>query len=259
MFWYTKLQWDIFTQNVASHGLFKAIIIWLNANITQEIILFWSVFLSVIILIKVIKKISLEIKIKEFISTHSISEDIASKIKKSMRKAKFVHDIMLAEHEKYLYKDYLEEKLNIKIDERNTNNDPAGILDDINYNRYLKTLRHHNIYKKWYLKGIILWMTSTFWVPFTVMTLYHHPTSILDFIFYGGSGVCFVIWFTKGLLLAPTCFIGAVVHPALLDYMLFHNKYTPQSESVMHKIGYKRNERKNAAAVMSGTFIGKWL
>ena len=145
------------------------------------------------------------------------------------------------------------------------------ILEEVKYEDSLfrDDLQRHKAYKALYWIGVILWMTSVFWGPILIGTIYSCITddiSVLPSKFNNNIGLyhlstgiewMLVFMFTTPITLPLSFAIGVFVHPYLLKKIIF-NKEHPYCEELMKTLKLsKGNERTNAAAVTASMFIGK--
>lgn len=238
---------------------------WWSRYYTPETIKFWKIVLTVIlaiILLRFLKRLILGIiyvitHYKQIFYSYSYMQLI--KILLSMLYTGITSYTIISKAERTKYKYYLQRVHDIYTKPKKISLDPLKILDNKQYVFYLRTLKHHVIYKKSYLKGVLLWMTSNFWIVGVLTTLFNPTTDIMDIIlanFFGGA--CVLIYFTKGLLVTPAIFIGVAIYPTFLKMRLFHGKYLPFSEQLLVDLKYKQNEKLNAMSVFAGSFFDKF-
>lgn len=249
--------------NKAFTHLLKNVFILLKNYLTYDCVKFWIIIISSILVIKILKYIKSLYLINSELNINSKKYYAFNKfgikaIKKAMLKSG-VNDFFIIDKEnKEYYKTFLAKTYGIKNNDKKINNDPSYCLDDKLYKNYLTTIKHHYLYKTNYIKGVILWMSSTFLAPFICRFIYEHSFSF-DSIVNSIMTTVWFIWFTKGLLLIPTFIIGCIIHPIMLKFVLFHKKLIPYSSDIMENIGYKNNEKANAIGIFAGTFIGRFL
>lgn len=127
--------------------------------------------------------------------------------------------------------------------------------DLLQYESYVK----HKKYKRHYWIGVIAWMTSCFWGPFTVgffNTLFSGLfDSFAPLVVMGFSYIC--IWsFTMPVTLPLSFAIGLWLHPKVLEALIFDTKHPYDSEMMM-MIGHsKEQERMNSFSVAAGYMAG---
>lgn len=215
-------------------------------------------FLSFIFLILLIKKIIFIKKIDKKISTEN-NKSLKKHYKKIMMKIKCSQLIPI--ETKKNYKRYITTNLNYSMS-RNFNNDPDKVLDDFSYNKYIKLLKNHMRYKRFYLKGVLLWMTSSFWLLGIIITIKGFPNTWTDWyepLLNILAGASYSLYLTKGLIVPISFAIAVYIYPILLKKFLFHNKWIPYSENILNKLGYQNHEKQNALSVLAGSFLGRFI
>ena len=124
--------------------------------------------------------------------------------------------------------------------------------------KFKADLKIHKKYKFHYWFGMFLWMTSCFWVPFVIGML--QGISIYDnFLGLCAMGFLYVCAasFTYPVTLPLTLFMGVLVHPKFLKYMMFSKEH-PYNESLMNALGHSSSQEKiNAGSVATGTVLDK--